>query len=125
MRMQFSKLSKGIIGAASAVITVVCLIFGYQQLSRRRAISRWNPDNAVVEAQQDIQRGTMKIYRHGTIASQAVGVEPEQMPLIQSFPTEDAGIGCIVNDWDLRRLQGEYARRYNQAIVQHLQRQPR
>ena len=125
MPKPYSRLSKTIIGIASIAIAFVSLVFIYQQVSRLRAVSRWNPDKASIEAQQDIQRGVLKIYRHGTIASQAVGVEPDQMQLIRSLPTEDAGTGCVIKDRDLRRLQGEYARRYNQAIVQHLQSQRR
>jgi len=121
MQSQFSRFSKRIIYFASVVAVVIAVAFSFQRLSYRRTLERWNPEGAVAEAQRDIQQGKIKIYIHGGFAAGPVGVDADQISLIHSLPTEQAGVGCIIRDMHLRQLQGEYAARYNKAIVHYLQ----
>jgi hypothetical protein len=109
------------------LIGAVSLGFGalawpkYHQLSIQRDLERWDPSKAEIEARRDIQKGTIKIYLHGTVAAQAAGVEDCQLSLIRGIPTKPAGVGCLVGNEKLRAEQGEYAIRYNKLIVSHLQ----
>jgi hypothetical protein len=84
-----------------------------------RSLADWHPDKAVAEAEHDIATGTAKIYISGTIAAFAPGVSSEQYSIVKRLPNADAGIGCDIEDAGLRRAQFEYARRYNEHIVQH------
>ena len=110
------------------LLLLICLFGGIgisalpltKAITTRLLYSRWDPEKALTEAQEDISRGKIKIYIHGTESAQAVGVDPSQLSLIQGIPTKQAGVGCIVSDWTLRKRQGEYAVRYNTAIVQYL-----
>jgi hypothetical protein len=86
----------------------------------KRSLADWEPDKAVAEAQKDIAMGTAKIYISGTIAAYAPGISSDQEPLVKSLPNADAGIGCVIQDAELRKAQFEYARRYNAYVVQHL-----
>jgi len=79
---------------------------------------RWNPDNALGEAEDDIKNETVKIYMHGGFAAYPVGVEPEDYELIENVPRGEAGVGCIVYDMKLRKMQGKYATIYNKKIVE-------
>jgi hypothetical protein len=58
---------------------------------------------------------------HGSFAAYAVGVDEPFMSLIKGLPTEDAGVGCVIDDLDVFEAQREYATRYNKLIVEHLQ----
>jgi len=93
--------------------------FAYSRVSLHYKFAKWNPEMAVADAQRDLQQGRPRVYLNGTIASQRVGVEPEDFSLVSDLPTEDAGIGCIVDNWDLRKMQREYATRYNREIVKY------
>jgi len=85
-----------------------------------RSLADWHPDKAVTEAELDIAAGTPKIYISGTIAAFAPGVGFDQKLIIKRLPNADAGVGCVVKDPELRNAQFEYARRYNQYVLQHL-----
>lgn len=85
-----------------------------------RTLADWQPDKAVVEAGHDIATGTPKIYIGGTIAAFAPRVIPEQYAIIKTLPNADAGIGCLIENAELRKAQFEYARRYNEYVVEHL-----
>lgn len=82
---------------------------------------RWNPDNALHEAEADIRQNAIKIFYHGGIVAIPAGVDPENYELIEDLPFEDAGAGCVVIDADLRRLQSEFATIYNRRIVEWLE----
>ena len=84
-----------------------------------RSLADWQPDKAVVEAQHDITTGTAKIYISGTIVAGAPGVSSDQYSIVKTLPNADAGIGCVVEDIELRKTQLEYSRRYNEYAVQH------
>jgi hypothetical protein len=84
-----------------------------------RTLADWQPEKAVPEAQHDIAAGTMKIYVSGGIVALAPGVSRDFIN-IKNLPSADAGIGCVIEDAELRKAQFEYARRYNEYIVQHL-----
>lgn len=85
-----------------------------------RTLADWQPDRAVEEAKKDIRLGKLKIYISGTIAAYSPGVKKENYPLIIDLPRADAGVGCIVEDAELRKVQFEYARKYNEYIVNYL-----
>ena len=91
-----------------------------------RSLADWQPDKAVPEAQRDMIAGTVKIYISGTIVAYAPGISsaeyhsPEEYELLERFPSADAGIGCVIEDLELRKAQFEYARRYNEYVIQHL-----
>jgi len=85
-----------------------------------RKLADWQPDKAVAEAQHDLVAGTLKVYICGTRAASAPGISQEQQSIVKSWPNADAGIGCLIEDADLRQAQAEYARRYNEYVVQHL-----
>jgi hypothetical protein len=85
-----------------------------------RTLADWQPEKAAAEAEHDLAVGTPKIYISGTIAAFAPGVGSDQYPIVRRLPNADAGIGCNIEDADLRKAQFEYARRYNEYIVQHL-----
>ncbi len=85
-----------------------------------RTLAEWQPDRAIEEAKKDIQTEKLKIYMSGTIAAYSPGVEKEQYPLIANLPKADAGIGCVIEDSKLREAQFEYAKKYNEYIVNHL-----
>jgi hypothetical protein len=93
---------------------------GYEYISFRSALARWDPEKASIEAAHDIRAGKIKVYMHGTIAGLPVGVEEEDRHLIKGLPFAEAGVGCIVPSDDIYDAQGAYAVRYNQAIVKHL-----
>lgn len=90
--------------------------------AHRAAMAQWAPEKAKVDATHDIAAGSIKIYMHGSFAAYAVGVEERQRPLIEQLPRAEAGVGCVIEDMDVFEAQGEYATRYNKAIVEHLQR---
>ena len=78
---------------------------------------RWNPADAVKEAEQDIRTGHIKFYWSGNIASMPVGVPIE---VAKKYPQANAGIGCVTNDIPLRERQEEYARCYNEKIYAYI-----
>jgi hypothetical protein len=78
----------------------------------------WSTENALVEAEKDIENGTVKIYYHGTSFAYPAGVEPEDQDLIMDLPAADGGLGNVIDDMRLRALQGEYSARYNKRIVE-------
>jgi hypothetical protein len=85
-----------------------------------RTLAEWQPDRAVEEAMKDIRSGKIKIYISGTTVPYSPGVKPEQYPLIANLPNADAGIGCLIEDSELRKAQFEYAKEYNEYVVNHL-----
>ena len=91
-----------------------------------RTMAEWQPDKAVAEAKRDVAAGTVKIYLSGTLLAHAPGIStveyhnPLEFKLLETLPSADAGLGCVVEDTALREAQYEYARRYNEYIVQHL-----
>jgi hypothetical protein len=85
-----------------------------------RTLADWQPDKAVAEAQRDIAGGTPKLYISGTIVAFPPGLNFEQYSTLKTLPTADAGIGCVIEDTELRKAQFEYARRYNEYLVQNL-----
>jgi hypothetical protein len=92
---------------ALAVTTGLCIA----------ADPRWNPADAVKEAEQDIRSGHIKFYWAGSIASTPVGVPIE---VAKNYPKANAGIGCVTNDIPLPERQEEYARRYNEKIYAYI-----
>jgi hypothetical protein len=78
---------------------------------------KWNPADAVKEAEQDIRAGHVKFYWSGSIASFPVGVPFE---VAKNYPKADAGNGCVTNDIPLRERQQEYARRYNEKMFAYV-----
>jgi len=78
---------------------------------------KWNPADAVKEAEQDIRAGHIKFYSAGSIASRPVGVPFE---VAKNYPKADAGNGCVTNDIPLRERQEEYARRYNEKMFAYV-----
>lgn len=85
-----------------------------------RSLADWQPGKAVTEAEHDIATGTPKIYISGTVATFAPGVSADPDSIVGTLPNADAGIGCVVVDSELRKAQFEYARRYNEYVIQHL-----
>jgi len=85
-----------------------------------RSIKGWSLENAVNEARSDINQEKIKIYYSGTIAASPIGVEPQDLMLIRKLPIADAGMGCVIENEELRKAQFEYGKRYNEIIVQHL-----
>jgi hypothetical protein len=85
-----------------------------------RSLADWQPGKAVAEAEHDIAAGTPKIYISGTIAAFMPGISSDQYTVVRPLPKADAGIGCVIEDEELRKAQFEYARRYNEYVVQHL-----
>lgn len=85
-----------------------------------RTLAEWQPDRAVGEAKKDIQMGKPKIYLSGTIAAYPPGVKTERYQLLVDLPKADAGIGCVIENSELRKTQFEYATKYNEYIVNHL-----
>jgi hypothetical protein len=114
------KWSIGILSAISIFVIVLASLPIYQHFSDKRLLKKWNPSLAPIEAQRDIQQGTIKIYLDGTIASFPVGIEQSQRHLIKGLPTAPAGVGCVIRNHELRQSQREYAIRYNQIIIQYL-----
>lgn len=94
-----------------------------------RTLADWQPDKAVAEAERDIAAGTAKIYISGTIVAFAPGISsseyhrPEAAEILKVLPSADAGIGCVIEDAELRKAQFEYARRYNEYVIQHWSKQ--
>jgi hypothetical protein len=88
-----------------------------------RTIEDWNPEKAVMEAENDIKSNELKIYYSGTIAATPVGVSQEDYELIKDLPIADGGIGCVISDQELRQAQYAYSMRYNRIVVKHLKRQ--
>ncbi len=94
-----------------------------------RSIADWHPDKAVAEAERDIAAGTAKIYISGTVVTFAPGISsteyhnPVEFEIRKILPSADAGIGCVIEDMELRTAQFEYARRYNEYVTQHLPKQ--
>lgn len=89
-------------------------------MSHRSELAKWSPEQAELDASHDIKAGSMKIYLHGSFAAYAVGVDEVHQSLVEKLPRAEAGVGCVIDDMDIFNAQGEYAIRYNQAIVQHL-----
>jgi hypothetical protein len=85
-----------------------------------RSLDDWQPARAVEEAKTDIAAGRPKIYIAGTRVPSAVGIDPKYHDLIRPLPQADAGIGCLVRDSALRDAQFEYARQYNECVLQYL-----
>jgi hypothetical protein len=85
-----------------------------------RTIDDWSIEKAIVEANDDIKKGTIKIYYSGTIAAYPPGVNQEDMHLIEGLSIANAGIGCKVFDSKLRKSQFNYANKYNEIIIDHL-----
>jgi hypothetical protein len=91
-----------------------------------RSLADWQPDKAVAEAEHDLAAGAPKIYISGTMGSFAPGISsetyqsPEKAEILRTLPCADAGMGCVIEDMELREAQFEYARRYNEHVVQHL-----
>lgn len=85
-----------------------------------RTIEDWNPSLAEVEAKQNIQNGSIKVYMSGTYAAYFPGISKEYYTLIKNLPKADAGIGCVIEDVKLRKQQLEYAEKYNKIILEHL-----
>jgi hypothetical protein len=77
----------------------------------------WSPENALAEAEKDIENGTVKIYYHGTVFASPAGVRPEEQDLIKDLPAADGGLGSVIDDMKLRALQGEYSAIYNNRIL--------
>jgi hypothetical protein len=84
----------------------------------KEEIESWSYEKALSQADSDIKDGKVKVYYHGTFFSYAPGVEPEDYKLIEGYAHSDAGIGCVVDDWELRTVQGEYAEIYNKKIIE-------
>lgn len=85
-----------------------------------RGIDDWSIGNAIKEANEDITTDKFKIYYSGTRAAYPPGVEQEDMHLIKDLPIASAGIGCIITDPELREAKLNYARKYNEIIINHL-----
>jgi hypothetical protein len=85
-----------------------------------RSLADWQPGKAVAEAEHDIAAGTPKVYISGGIVAFAPGISAEQYSIVRTLPNADAGIGCVIEDTELRKAQFEYARRYNEYVVLHL-----
>jgi len=90
--------------------------------SQKALLAQWSQSKAAVDAAHDIAAGSMKIYIHGTIAGYAVGIDRSQLFLTENLPTAEAGVGCVIGDMEVFTAQGEYASRYNKAIVEYLER---
>jgi hypothetical protein len=45
---------------------------------------------------------------------------PVEAEILKKLPSADAGIGCLIEDMELRKAQFEYARRYNEYVLRHL-----
>ena len=91
-----------------------------------RSLADWQPDKAVAEAEHDIAAGTAKVYLSGTRLVYAPGIStpeyhsPAELQLLKKLPSADAGIGCVIENEELRKAQFEYARCYNEYVIQHL-----
>lgn len=85
-----------------------------------RTLVDWRSDQAIPEARRDLAAGTAKIYISGTEAPYAPGINSDCFSLVKALPRADAGIGCDVEDAELRTAQVEYARLYNEYVVRHL-----
>ena len=80
-----------------------------------RKFSAWTPHCAVGDAWNDIHNGKSKIYIHGGLASQPVGIPSEYYPLIRNLPKEHK----------IKRIASEkeellYMQNYNQNVLLHL-----
>ena len=78
----------------------------------------WNPTNAVARANFDIYSDKIKIYYSGTIAPFPAGIEREEEYLIEHYPGDYSGCGCVIFDAKLRKLQSEYGVIYNRRILE-------
>jgi len=85
-----------------------------------RTLTDWDPDKAIAEAQRDIAEGAPKIYISGTDGAYAPGIGSTHNFILRKLRRADAGIGCTIDDMELRTAQFKYARRYNEYVVQRL-----
>ena len=105
----------------TSISTAFTQVEGAQlQTTETRTLADWSIENAIAEAKADIKSGNVKIYYAGTIAASPVGVAEENLKLIAHLPVGNGGIGCVVKDSGLRKIQAEYSKKYNELIVQHL-----
>lgn len=77
--------------------------------------NNWDPEKAVLEAEQDIRNQQIKFYWAGTIAAGPVGVP---LHIAERYPHADAGTGCLIDE--KRQRQFEYARRYNEKVLAYV-----
>jgi hypothetical protein len=91
----------------------------------KEEIESWSYEKALSEAESDIKSGKVKVYYHGTYFTYAPGVGPEDYKLIEHYPHGDAGIGCVVDNWELRTVKGDYAETYNKKIIEWIKNENR
>lgn len=87
-----------------------------------RSIDDWMPENAIVEAESDIQNNRLKVYYSGTYTATPIGISQEDAHLVKELPKADGGIGCVITNPELRKNQSDYAKKYNEIIIKHLKR---
>lgn len=77
----------------------------------------WAPSNALSRANSDIKSGNIKIYYIGGRGPFPPGIKNEDRKLIDQYPIDSSGTGCMVFDLKLRELQEEYGAIYNRRII--------
>jgi hypothetical protein len=90
----------------------------YHSSTRIQFVPQFHPGNAVTAAEYDIRNGHLMFYFIGSIAPSAPGVPEKYAYLTLQYPRGLAGAnpGCTGSTGE----ECEYARRYNQRILQHL-----
>ncbi|MBT8043300.1 MAG: hypothetical protein HKP10_01555 [Kiritimatiellales bacterium] len=78
----------------------------------------WNLTNALTRANNDIKSGDIKIYFAGGRAALPAGIKREDRKLIEKYPADYSGAGCVILNKRLRELQEEYGVIYNQRILE-------
>jgi hypothetical protein len=77
----------------------------------------WSLANAQSDADAVIRRGRVFVYSTGGIACLPAVAESD-MELAQSLPQHFVACGCIISDFELLQAQVEYARAFNQRILE-------
>jgi len=76
-------------------------------------------EKALLEARADLRKGKPKLYVSGTIAAYTPAVRLDQSEKLQGLPYAEAGIGCLVEDEQLRKAQFDYAAAYNGYVAEN------
>ena len=83
----------------------------------------WSVAKAVSDADLAIDRRDLFVYATGGIACRP-NVAEQDMELARTLPQRYVACGCVVYDSELRTAQVDYARAFNQRILEHLKSQP-
>jgi hypothetical protein len=87
-----------------------------------RTLQDWTVEKALLEAQADLRKGKPKLYVSGTIGAYTPAIRLDQSEKLKDLPYAEAGIGCLVEDDQLRQAQFDYAVAYNRHVAEHYRR---